>query len=43
MSLDGYISGPNHDISAFVMTGDHVDAYFDRIATYPALLTYTAA
>lgn len=38
VSLDGYISGPKHDTSAFVMTGDHVDAYFDRIAGYPAVV-----
>jgi dihydrofolate reductase len=38
VTLDGYISGPNHDTSAFAMLGDHVDAYFDRLAAYSAVV-----
>ena len=34
VSLDGYISGPDGDISAFPSTGDHVDAYFERLQHY---------
>lgn len=34
VSLDGYISGQNGDISAFPTAGDHVDAYVNRLRTY---------
>ena len=34
VSLDGYISGPDGDISAFPAEGDHVDAYFSRLGAY---------
>ena len=36
VSLDGFISGPKHDTSAFPMQGDHVDAYFERLMGYKA-------
>jgi len=34
VSLDGFIAGPNGDISGFQMQGDHVDAYFERLRGY---------
>lgn len=37
-SLNGYIAGPNEDISGFPAKGDHVDAYFARLAGYDTVL-----
>lgn len=34
MSLDGFIAGPGGDVSRFLSAGDHVDAYFARLAAY---------
>lgn len=34
VSLDGFIAGPNGDLSGFLMQGDHVDAYFERLRGY---------
>lgn len=34
VSLDGFIAGANDDISGFLMQGDHVDAYFERLRGY---------
>lgn len=34
VTLDGYISGPDGDISAFPAAGDHVDAYLERLQGY---------
>ncbi|MGH1329283.1 MAG: dihydrofolate reductase family protein [Paracoccaceae bacterium] len=34
VSTDGYISGPNGDISQFAQEGPVVEAYFARLATY---------
>ena len=38
VSLDGFIAGPDDDVSAFPVEGDHVDRYFERMATYQAVL-----
>ncbi|NKC01753.1 MAG: dihydrofolate reductase [Pseudomonadales bacterium] len=38
VSLDGYISGPDDDVSAFPTEGDHVDAYFQRMQEYDAVI-----
>ena len=37
-SLDGYIAGPDGDVSAFPHAGDHVDAYLERLARYTAVV-----
>ena len=37
-SLDGYISGPDADISRFPPEGDHVDAYLERLARYGSVV-----
>lgn len=37
-SLDGYIAGPDEDISAIPMEGDHVDAYGQRLAGYDTVI-----
>ncbi len=37
-SLDGYIAGPDDDISAFPMEGDHVEAYGQRLAGYDTVI-----
>jgi dihydrofolate reductase len=36
VSLDGFIAGPYGDVSGFLMQGDHVDAYFERLQGYTA-------
>lgn len=38
VSIDGYIAGPDHDISAFPMEGPHVDAYMARLQGYGTAL-----
>ncbi|GHB25480.1 deaminase [Pseudovibrio japonicus] len=38
VSRDGFIAGPNGDISIFPHTGDHVDAYNARLATYDTVI-----
>ena len=38
VSLDGYISGHDDDISRFPMVGDHVEAYLARLAEYDAVI-----
>lgn len=38
VSLDGFISGPNDDVSQFPMAGDHVDAYLERMVDYDAVI-----
>lgn len=37
-SLDGYIAGPGNDVSAFPHTGEHVDAYLDRLRAYDTVI-----
>lgn len=37
-SLNGFITGPNEDISGFPAEGDHVDAYLGRLAGYDTVL-----
>lgn len=37
-SLNGYIAGPDDDISAFLDKGDHVEAYAERLASYDTVL-----
>lgn len=34
VSLDGFIAGPDGDISAFPAEGDHLQPYLDRLAIY---------
>ena len=36
VSLDGFIAGPKDDTSAFLMQGDHVNDYFERLRGYTA-------
>jgi dihydrofolate reductase len=38
VSLDGFIAGPNGDVSAFPFEGPHVEAYLARLATYETVL-----
>ncbi|KZL15888.1 dihydrofolate reductase family protein [Pseudovibrio sp. Ad26] len=38
VSRDGFIAGPNGDVSIFPHTGDHVDAYNERLATYDTVI-----
>ena len=38
VSIDGYISGPSDDISAFPHVGPMVEAYMARLTTYSACL-----
>ena len=38
VSADGYICGPEADISAFPAEGPHADAYFARVASYGTVL-----
>ena len=38
VSIDGYIAGPNGDISGFPMEGPHAEAYGARLAEYPAVI-----
>ncbi len=38
VSIDGYIAGPNGDISGFPMQGPHAEAYDARLAEYPAVI-----
>ncbi|KZL02732.1 MULTISPECIES: dihydrofolate reductase family protein [unclassified Pseudovibrio] len=38
VSRDGFIAGPNGDVSIFPHTGDHVDAYKERLATYDTVI-----
>ncbi len=37
-SLNGYIAGPDDDISGFPAEGDHAEAYFERLAGYDTVL-----
>ena len=37
-SLDGYIAGPNDDISAFPGEGQHADDYFQRLGGYQTVI-----
>lgn len=37
-SLDGYIAGPGSDVSAFPYTGEHVDAYLERLQVYNTVI-----
>ena len=37
-SLDGYIAGPDSDVSAFLYSGDHVDAYLERLHAYDTVI-----
>lgn len=45
VSLDGFIAGPDGDISKFAHEGPVVDAYFERLGTYAVAImgreTYT--
>lgn len=38
VSLDGYIAAKGGDASAFPQTGDHVDAYGERLQTYDTVI-----
>jgi len=38
VSADGYICGPDADISAFPAEGPHVEAYLERVASYGTVL-----
>lgn len=38
VSRDGFIAGPNGDVSIFPHSGDHVDAYNKRLATYDTVI-----
>ncbi len=38
VSRDGFIAGPNGDVSIFPHTGDHVDAYKERLASYSTVI-----
>ena len=46
ISVDGFIAGPDHDLSPYLYEGDHVPAYMARLSQYDATLmgrhTYTA-
>ncbi|MCR9138493.1 MAG: dihydrofolate reductase family protein [Alphaproteobacteria bacterium] len=37
-SLNGYIAGPDEDISGFPAEGDHVEAYLGRLAGFDTVL-----
>ena len=37
-SLDGYIAGPGSDVSAFPFSGEHVDAYLERLHAYDTVI-----
>lgn len=37
-SLDGFISGPNDDISGFIQSGDGVDAYLTDLSNYDTVI-----
>ena len=38
VTRDGFIAGPNGDVSIFPHSGDHVDAYNERLATYDTVI-----
>ncbi|NIA68700.1 dihydrofolate reductase [Pelagibius litoralis] len=38
VSVNGFIAGPEDDISVYPHEGDHVDAYFKRLETYDAVI-----
>lgn len=38
VSLDGFIAGPDGDISAFPADGDHLQPYLDRLAGYQTVI-----
>lgn len=38
VSLDGFIAGPDGDISAFPKEGDHLQPYLDRLASYQTVI-----
>lgn len=38
MSLNGYIAGPDEDISGFPAKGEHLDAYLKRLEGYDTVL-----
>ena len=38
VSLDGYIAGPDDDVSAYPAQGDHVAAYMARLQTYDTVI-----
>jgi dihydrofolate reductase len=38
VSLDGFISGPDGDISTFPADGDHLQPYLDRLAAYETVI-----
>jgi len=38
VSLDGFIAGPDGDISAFPADGDHLQPYLDRLAGYETVI-----
>ncbi|QUS56073.1 dihydrofolate reductase family protein [Pseudovibrio brasiliensis] len=38
VSRDGFIAGPNGDVSIFPHTGEHVDAYNERLSTYDTVI-----
>ena len=38
VSLDGFIAGPDEDVSLFPTEGDHVDLYFKRMGSYQAVV-----
>ncbi|WP_371168241.1 dihydrofolate reductase family protein [Aliiroseovarius sp. 2305UL8-7] len=38
VSLDGYIAAPGGDVSAFPQTGEHADAYFERLDSYGTVI-----
>lgn len=38
VSVNGFIAGPEEDISGFPQEGDHVQAYFKRLESYDAVI-----